>query len=259
MSRRISKAQALLIAAWLVIGIPALGVTFSSRGFAQDRRADGRLANPGLPGWCETPVAERKAEAGCYTTAITALGELPQAPLFWYLDAYPTRDAAEASRGPRATVVESHKKFWVFTIAEQGWRAPAGKRVAGVGPLVTVPGTAYTARYMETVIGSGVQKDGMGHRHPGPEAWYVLEGGQCLETPAGVMTARAGQTMIAPEGAPMAISSLGPDTRRAIVLILHRSDEPYSMPVGARPELPHSHWKPQGLCAAQAATAPYGP
>ena len=34
-----------------------------------------------------------------------------------------------------------------------------------------------------------------------------------------------------PEGWPMAISSVGEETRRALVLILHRSSEPYSMTV----------------------------
>jgi len=47
----------------------------------------------------------------------------------------------------------------------------------------------------------------------------------------------------------MAISSLGQELRRALVLVLHRSDEPYVMPVAAKPEAPHAHWKPLGLCA----------
>jgi len=55
-----------------------------------------------------------------------------------------------------------------------------------------------TAHYQETVIPAGFQ-DGKGtaHRHPGPEAWFVIAGGQCLETPKGVMTAQAGQAMLA--------------------------------------------------------------
>jgi quercetin dioxygenase-like cupin family protein len=52
-----------------------------------------------------------------------------------------------------------------------------------IGPLVVQTDAEYTARYLETVIPAGMQKEGGGHRHPGPEAWYVLEGGQCLETP----------------------------------------------------------------------------
>src|SRR4051812_26777202 len=88
----------------------------------QDRGTDGRARNPGLPGWCETPVADRKAEAGCYTTAITTLGLLPRAPLYWHLDTFVDRAIAEAHRGPRGTVVEGHGKHWLFTIAEQAWR-----------------------------------------------------------------------------------------------------------------------------------------
>lgn len=215
---------------------------------AQDRRPDGRLANPGLSGWCETPASERKAETGCYTTAIMPLGVPPGSELFWYLDTFPTRDAAAASRGPRSAVVSGLGRHWLFTIETQNWPTTAGQRVAVIGPLVVQPGAEYTAHYLETVILAGMQREGAGHRHPGPEAWYLLEGGQCLETPKGATIARAGETMIAPDGAPMAISSYGPDTRRAVVLVLHRSDEPYSMPVGARPDAAYAQWKPQGLC-----------
>jgi quercetin dioxygenase-like cupin family protein len=46
----------------------------------------------------------------------------------------------------------------------------------------------YTARYMEAVFPPGAQPagSGPGHRHPGLEAWYVLSGAQCLETPNGL-------------------------------------------------------------------------
>ena len=42
------------------------------------------------------PVSERTAELGCWITAHATLGELPQQPIFWHLDTYPTR--AEAGR-----------------------------------------------------------------------------------------------------------------------------------------------------------------
>ena len=209
---------------------------------------------PGPAGLCETPVADRKAEEGCYTTASLDLGAAPAGAIFWHLDTFPTRAAAEVARGARGIVVDSHHKTWLFTIAEEGWRPAGGERVATVGPLVVDAGTPYTAHYLETVIPAGFQDGrGNGHRHPGPEAWFVLAGGQCLETPNGVMTASAGQTMLAPEGWPMAIASLGTETRRSIVLILHRSAEPAVMAIDARPDAPHAHWTPKGLCAAPAA------
>jgi len=113
----------------------------------------------------------------------------------------------------------------------------------------------YTAHYMETVIPAGFQDGkGAGHRHPGPEAWFVLSGGQCLETPNGVMTAQAGQSMLAAEGWPMTISSLGSDTRRAVVLILHRSDEPSVMAIDAKADAPHAIGSPR-VCAPSEAYA----
>lgn len=223
-------------------------LTLVARVDGQDRGPEGRARNPGLPGWCETPVAERKAEPGCYTTAITELGALPSGPLYWHLDTFPDRAAADTQRGPRGTVVEGHGKHWLFTIAEQGWRPEAGIRVAMIGPLGVGSGVPYTARYLETVIPAGFQDGRSGHRHPGPEAWFVVAGGQCLETPNGVMIARAGQSMLAPEGWPMGIASLGNETRRAVVLVLHRSSEPYVAPVDATADAPHAHWRPQGLC-----------
>ena len=222
----------------------------STGALAQDRAPDGRARNPGLTTWCETPVANRKAELGCYTTAITKLGVLPAGPpLYWHLDTFADRSAAEANRGPMGTVVDSHSKHWLFTIAEQAWRPRGGERVALIGPLLVDRGVDYTARYLEAVISPGFQLETSGHRHPGPEAWYVLSGGQCLETPNGVMTGLAGQSMLAPEGWPMAIASFGPDVRRTVFMVLHRSAEPYVMPVSSKPDAPHSHWQPQGLCA----------
>jgi hypothetical protein len=66
---------------------------------------------------------------------------------------------------------------------------------------------------------------GPGHRHPGPEAWFLVSGAQCLETPNGLIVASAGGGAMVPDGWPMAIASVGEETRRALVLILHRSSE----------------------------------
>lgn len=219
---------------------------------AQERGPTGRAKNPGLSGWCETPVSERKAELGCYTTAIQEHGVLPRTRLYWHIDTFPDRASADANKDKRSTVVDGHGKHWLFTIAEQSWRPRAGARVAIIGPLEVEEGVPYTSHYLETVISPGFQEaTGNGHRHPGPEAWYVVSGGQCLETPNGVMVGRAGQSMLAPEGWPMGISSVGTELRRAVVLVLHKSAEPYVLAVDASPDAPHAQWKPKGLCPKQ--------
>ena len=52
------------------------------------------------------PVSERTGESGCWIIANEAIGQLPQQPIFWHLDTYPTRAQAETARGARGTVVE---------------------------------------------------------------------------------------------------------------------------------------------------------
>ncbi len=54
-------------------------------------------------GGCQQPISQRTTESGCWVTAKEALGQLPQRPIFWHLDTYPTRAAAETAKGPRGT------------------------------------------------------------------------------------------------------------------------------------------------------------
>jgi hypothetical protein len=65
-----------------------------------------------------------------------------------------------------------------------------------------------------------------------------------------MILANAGQAAMVPEGWPMAISSVGRDARRALVLVLHRSDQPYVMAVDDHRshDAPHAQWTPQATC-----------
>ena len=202
---------------------------------------------------------------GLFLTAEAQLGILPTQPLYWHIYEYASRAAAESVRGTRGPAAEVFGRHWLYTIADDQWRPAEGTRIALIGPLQVATDTPYTARYMQALFpwaGPQPYGDGSGHRHPGPEAWYVISGAQCLETPNGLIVASAGEGAMVPEGWPMAIASVSEETRRALVLILHRSSEPYSMTVDGTSRVPgsaasdhsshgapHSDWKPQGLCA----------
>lgn len=238
----------------LLLGVTGLAICLDTAVLAQA----GNVAE--APRGCSRPVSERKVdETGCYTTAEATLGELPAGDLFWHLDEFSSRALAESARGPRGTVTESFGKHWLFTIAEESWRPSGGEHVASIGPLVVARDGPYTARYMEALFPPGSQPvdrlvgadgAGGGHRHPGPEAWYVLSGAQCLETPNGIITVSAGGTAMVPEGWPMAISDLGTEIRRTVLLVLHPSSKPWNTPIEdpGNPGAPHSHWRPRGLC-----------
>jgi quercetin dioxygenase-like cupin family protein len=158
--------------------------------------------------------------------------------VFWHLYSYPTRSDAEAAKGAHGTVVESFGKVWLYTIAEESWRPARGQRIAVIGPLAIMSGKQYTARYMEAVFAPGMNT--RIHRHSGPEAWYVLAGAQCLETPEGITVARAGEGAVVPQGPPMILQSVGTETRRSVLLVLHESTQPWSTLT--------DDWKPKGLC-----------
>lgn len=191
-----------------------------------------------VPGGCNTPVSERTSEVGCYLDATQVLGAVPQGPLFWHLYVYPTRELAEAAKGQNGTVVESFGKIWLYNIAASDSRPSGGERIAAIGPLPIVAGRRYTARYMEATFTPGMQTSI--HRHSGPEAWFVVAGSQCLETPEGITVAHAGDSAVVPEGPPMALSSVGTETRKSVLLVLHDASQPWVAVA--------SDWKPKGLC-----------
>ena len=165
--------------------------------------------------------------------AINAFGSMPYT--------YPTRKAAEAAKGPRGTIVESFGRVWLYTIAEPEWRSSAGERVAVIGPLVVDAGKQYTARYMEAVFPAGMTTPV--HHHSGPEAWYVLSGAQCLETPGDVLVLRAGQGGLVPQRPLMRLSSVGTETRRSVLLVLHDATQQWITD--------DSSWTPKNLCPKQ--------
>ena len=114
------------------------------------------------------PANERTDEVGCWVVARQSLGRLTRADVFWHLDAYSTRAAGEAARGPRGTVVEALGKVSLLTIEDAGWRSPGGERVAEIGPLPITAGVEYSAQYMETIFTPGMTSTA--HVHAGPEA-----------------------------------------------------------------------------------------
>ena len=190
------------------------------------------------------PISERAGrEVGCWLIVDEPLGQLSQSAVFWHLDNYPTRAAAEAAKGPRGTVVEALGKMWVFTIAEAGWRPSGGMRVAEIGPIFVRSGENYTAQYAEGISNPGDVTPK--HRHPGPEAWYTTAGGFCAEASDGkTYVASAGQGIVIQADntgwSMMTLVATGTEVRRSIFLVLHQSAHHWLAPA--------LDWTPKGLC-----------
>jgi len=201
-----------------------------------------QLPGSRVPGGCDVPVAARTSEVGCHLTATETLRTLPPSDLYWHLYEYSSRAAADSAK-PRSfgTIAESLGKIWLHVIAAQEWRPSSGQRVSVIGPLRVNPRAQYTARYMEAVFPPGMKTSV--HTHSGPEAWYILSGVQCLQTPDGARITRAGQGAVVPMGPPMMLTGMGTEMRRSIVLVLHDTSQPW-MTIA-------NDWKPAAPCSLQ--------
>jgi quercetin dioxygenase-like cupin family protein len=192
-----------------------------------------------VPGQCAEPAADNRGKAGCFLIAEMSLG-VRQVPVWWHLYEFPSeREATDAaSKVPNALSAVSHGKAWLHILA--GAKAPslgAGAiHRATVGPLVTPGSGALVARFMESIFTPGMRT--RVHSHPGPEAFYVIEGEQCLETPATHAKLRPGETFIVPPGSHVQAAAKG---RKNILLVLHREGSAW---MTMTPE-----WKPSQYCA----------
>lgn len=171
------------------------------------------------------------------------LGALPQTPLFWSIYTFGDVQAAERVKPPHGAVVQAFGRVWMFNLGGPGARLEGGQHLADVGPLPfeTVQGN-FTAEYLKSTFAPGMTAPV--HVHSGPEAFYAITGGSCLETPEGVQVARgAGHSLMVRQGPPMLLMAIGQETRRGFALILHQE--------GSAPTTLTSAWTPEGLCPAE--------
>ncbi|HKW92081.1 MAG TPA: hypothetical protein VJX92_09290 [Methylomirabilota bacterium] len=219
--------------------LAALLLTGTSLALSTPSTADEPIPGTTIP--C-APIAEKRQDLGCYVVARQMLGALREgAPtMFWHLDVFPTRAAAEAARGRFAAVVEAFDRTWLFTLAPHDWRPEgAAQHVATVGPLpLEKESVEYAAMYLATTFAPSHAS--FVHVHPGPEAWFIVSGEHCLETPLGPIRGRAGDGRVVRGNLPMIVHPAGSGVRRVFTLVLHDTMKPATIPV--------TNWTPQGLC-----------
>lgn len=190
-----------------------------------------------IPGACQENAAANADRIGCYLNAAHRVGRLP-ALVYWHIDEFSAVEAAAASRTAAGAVVSAQGRVFLQTInGDPHWRPRSGNRLARVGPFPAAQGVDLIARFMEARLPPGMIT--RPHTHSGVEAWYMLGGSQCLETPTGSKVVPAGRSIWVPEGPPMQLSSAG---HASLVLVLHPASKPW---------MSMTQWKPKGLCSAK--------
>lgn len=167
------------------------------------------------------------------------IASLPTGQIYWHLDQFSSKDAAERAATASSSVVGAFGKIWLFTIERRTWRAKGGRHVSKIGPLPVLPAPTYAAEYLRSVFAPGMMAPL--HVHSGPEAFYAVSGDTCLETPDGVQRGRGpGNSLVIRGGPPMLLMATGKEPRRGFALILHDASQP--------PTTLIHDWHPQGLC-----------
>lgn len=157
--------------------------------------------------------------------------------LTWTLDIYPTVVAARAHTDSTGIVVEADGRIWLFRFGPLRPSRQGSTRVAQVGPLNPPAAPRHAVLVAYAVVPPGAHS--ASHTHAGPEAWYVLSGAQCVETPTGVTRAEAGHGMVVPADTPMFLSATGQEQRRAFFVVVYDATRAWNTPVA---------WQPQGRC-----------
>jgi quercetin dioxygenase-like cupin family protein len=176
---------------------------------------------------------------GCERLAKYEVPRFADGPLFWHITKLPAKPPAASMKGQTAFVVDAEGQTWLFSFGPEDAVSKQGHHVATVGPLPLTPAKSYAVVAYFVVMPVGAYT--MVHTHPGPEAWYVLDGAQCLDTPGGALRVAAGQTGVAPPDTPMQLHNSGSATRRALFIVVHDAAQPWGSP---------SDWKPSGACGA---------
>jgi mannose-6-phosphate isomerase-like protein (cupin superfamily) len=197
----------------LLLGALALGLTILAPGAA------GAQAPTSSQGW------ER----------IWTLGQLPDGPLYWRLQTFATRDAAEVAAGPTGQVGEAEGQVWLFTLGRQDEPPVSGVTVAQIGPLEVPNAAEYELRitYRTTPPGGaiGAATGAAVHFHPGAETFYLLAGEQTVWTPGRQARTEAGQSWTGePAGTPMVLINTGATERRAFTLYVGDAAQPWVIP-----------------------------
>lgn len=188
------------------------------------------------------PPAKAQAPYLVRPVAELKLQRLPQGPLYWRVEHFPTIEAAKSAAGPFRwnpdtvsydgspwLVAEVAGKVWLFTLGVRGGATPGGSRVAEIGPVPPLAAPEYLLRVNH---GSGPPGSKTPvHTHPGSEAFYVVAGRLGQRTPHGERHVEAGQTMNGHEpDLPMQVFNGGSTDLTALIMFVVDATRPFSVP-----------------------------
>jgi quercetin dioxygenase-like cupin family protein len=176
---------------------------------------------------CVQDSPERRGEIGCSIVEQKVLPDGLKEPLYWHIDRFQSIALARAAVGPTSVAFEADGKAWLMTVESQVSDHHGGRHVAEVGPLPMPKASKYAIQINSARFTPGMYS--RIHSHSGVEAFYVIKGTQCLETPTGATALREGDSFAVAADIPMRLVATGDSIRYAFAIILHDASQPSTM------------------------------
>lgn len=184
---------------------------------------------------CAENSPERRGEIGCSIVEIKPLPETLKEPLFWHIDRFDSGESARAAVGPASIALEAHGAWWLLTIESGIDDHHGGQHVTQVALPPLPPAPRYSMLVISAYITPGLTS--RLHVHSGVEAFYVVDGEQCLETETRIYRMNKGETAVVPGGVTMRLVATGSRPRRALAVIVYDAALPPTTRMETGPQL----------------------
>ncbi len=211
-------------------------------------RAVSAQSTPAPPAGAQAPTIQcadssaggRIGSTACTIFAKRVVREFPGRAdtVVWNVAAFSTRLEAESRQTPTSAVIEMDNRFWLLNIAPTVNRQERALRTSAITPIPLPPAKSYEIIFAYVAVPPGAHS--AIHVQSGPEAWYVLAGSQCVETPDTVLHIRQGAGGMVPADTPLYLVATGTTTRRAFFVIVHDAERPFYTEIDS--------WHPRGKC-----------
>ena len=183
-----------------------------------------------LASTCVENSPERRGELGCSIIENKLLPGGLKEPLFWHIDRFETGERARAAVGPASIAFEAHGAWWLMSIESQTESHHGGQHVTEVKLLPLPEAPKYSMVVISAYIPSGLTS--RVHVHSGVEAFYVVDGEQCLETADRAFKMQKGEILVVPTGVTMRLVATGSKPRRAFAVIVYDASKPATTRMG---------------------------
>ena len=184
---------------------------------------------------CVENSPERHGGVGCSYVANKELNGTLREPLYWHIDRFDDGEKARAAVGPESVAFDGHGAWWLLSVESTLDNHHGGTHVNQVLLPPLPPAQKYSMLVISSYIPVGLTS--RVHHHSGVEAFYVVDGEQCLETPSRAYPMKKGDVLVLPTGVTMQMVVTGATPRRALAAVIYDAARPPTTPTENAPPL----------------------